>query len=711
MKRREPPPLAAWMLEHLTSSDRDEALAGDLLEVFRSGRTGSWYWRQVCGACAVSWFNGIRVRLPIFVFALAWSMLAPAWATIIDRFETTSRFYVHIRQLEWPYSGLTEIVTWVGLNLVFLWAGILLYFLVQSRHTRILGKRTIRNAFLKAPAFLLPVYFVTFVLANLLAYPGIAIDRRTITLLGEVTDLRIWADVLRLPYLISLTGALWSAIPRQRRGSQLPPWMLDETAGDSAPTLENTDAYTLGRFFCLTVAAGLINAMIIGVLFCRLPNAHAPGLRSLLMSAASYVLIGALAGVAGSWLYWKSPSSPFRRRSPLPFPLFALVCAAGWVWVTPMLLLAEQVSPATAFAAMIGAFVLAAGLRNASYGVFASVQPQSPRFETIDGELFAESTSRAPFEPYGYIIAISLYAAGAALYTHSNYTASMWLALSAAVFAWKNSIPRKPALSDRERYRRASLRLVLIAIPAVILTGWAMLEGVAQRNRAAAEGAALDAQEHAVKAVAKPNANTSALGSSGFESLILWPYPPKKELIAPVPSARSLLVPGTKQPLILRFDGTYEYIQPPDQRPGLTAHRAHGTPLHVDIASNNDFPVMMHAHQNLPAPIATAACSEIDVEIENADNRAGMVSLGLLLGNGLPGHEQTAYLGQQPIESTEPGRFYIKASPATETLRFAVPANVNLRQFAEITVVVLPDVEHMFVAPRIAIREFRLLPR
>ena len=32
MKRKEPPRPAEWILEHLTSGDRDEALAGDLRE-------------------------------------------------------------------------------------------------------------------------------------------------------------------------------------------------------------------------------------------------------------------------------------------------------------------------------------------------------------------------------------------------------------------------------------------------------------------------------------------------------------------------------------------------------------------------------------------------------------------------------------------------------------------------------------------------------
>lgn len=708
MKRREPPPLGSWMLEHLTSGDRDEALAGDLLEVYRSGRSNGWYWRQVCGACAVSWYTSIRTRISLFFFVLAWSMLAPAWCTIIERIENSSRFYGYLQQLEWPFSGLTEILVWVGLNLVFLWSGILLYFLLQWRQLRPLSQSTIRSAFLKTPVFLLPPYFATFVLANLFAYPGLAIDGRAHTLLGQITDLRPWADVIRLPYLIALVASLWTAVPNAKRGSHLP--VLDDDEESASVPLPNFDAFTLSRFFSLMVAAGLVNALIVAVLFCRLPDMHAPNFGSLLIRATMYVPLGALAGVVGSYLYWKSPTSPFRQCPPLPFPLFALVCAAGWVWVVPMVLLAEQVSPATAFAAMIGAFVLTAGLRGETYPASAFTQPAPSMLDPGEGDLFAESMSHAPFEPHGYIVAIGIYAAGAALYSHSNNTASLWLAVSAAVFAWKNTTPRSRPRPAQQRYRKAALRLALVFIPAIVLTAWAMLDGIAHRNRMAAEHALAAAQNDA-KTNAKSNAKASALGSSGYESLILWPFPPKRELVAPVDVVSPLLAPGTKQPLILRFEGDYEYVQPPDQEPGPTAHHARGTPLRLDIASNNNFPVTMLARQGLRGSIPTSRCREIDVEIENNDNRSGIVSLGLLLASGLPGHKRTDYLGQHTIESTEPGNFYIKGSPITETVRFEVPASAKLRKFSEITVLFLPDSQHMFITPRIAIREFQLVPR
>jgi hypothetical protein len=49
--------------------------------------------------------------------------------------------------------------------------------------------------------------------------------------------------------------------------------------------------------------------------------------------------------------------------------------------------------------------------------------------------------------------------------------------------------------------------------------------------------------------------------------------------------------------------------------------------------------------------------------------------------------------------------------PVFETLRFSIPADAKMRSFNEITVMMLPDVEHALVAPKIALRQFQLLPR
>jgi hypothetical protein len=47
MKSSPPPAFATWLLKHLCSGQYSDALAGDLVEEYRRGRSESWYWRQV----------------------------------------------------------------------------------------------------------------------------------------------------------------------------------------------------------------------------------------------------------------------------------------------------------------------------------------------------------------------------------------------------------------------------------------------------------------------------------------------------------------------------------------------------------------------------------------------------------------------------------------------------------------------------------------
>lgn len=48
-----PPPLATWMLRRLATGLHSEALEGDLLEAWHSGRSDAWYWGQALGALRV----------------------------------------------------------------------------------------------------------------------------------------------------------------------------------------------------------------------------------------------------------------------------------------------------------------------------------------------------------------------------------------------------------------------------------------------------------------------------------------------------------------------------------------------------------------------------------------------------------------------------------------------------------------------------------
>ncbi len=721
MNRREPPPFASWALAHLTSGDQDEALAGDLLEHYRAGRSDAWFWRQVLASCVISWSQSLTARGPALVFALSWSFLAPAWKAAIDHVADPLTFEIAWKIMG-PFWLPFALIGWTALHAGFLWIGLLVYQFAHAIASRPLARKDLRLAFWIATLAYPPIAGITYVLAAIYVYslPGLAHATLAHEALGQIADLGILPDLIRIPYLLALLIALWPIAYRQRRG--LHESQFDQPSSDSqSAVLSGTIALAAGkrqagpvRFIVFMLAVGLMNALIAGFIVCRLPDDNSPSLASLLIRAACYVAVGAAGGIVGTCIYWQNPWTATNQQPPIPFPLLALVCVSGWVWIPAILIFGESLSAGAAVVAMIGTYALVAGLRRAAYFIPApaAARPASPAYGAT--RLFEESLYRPPADLAGYTIALSLYAAGALLVVHSNYSAAGLLAVGAALFAWRRTIPREHSNESRKQYRSAATRVAIVVSPAILVTAWALLNGVSYRNRAAAAAAGLDStslQSAGKFGSRKPKVASVAYNVGGYESVILWPPPQKKQIVPPISSPFVLFGSNNKRPLIIRFDGPYTYVQPPDKLPGPNAHQAHGTPLEVDIHSANDFPVTMQAHQSLFTAVPAAECRQIDVQIENRDNLAGRVSLALLLTYDNSPHGHTIYLGQQLIPSTDPEHFTYKTTPLRETLHFAVPSSSSGQKFTGITVMLLPDVEHKFIAPRIAIAQFEILPR
>jgi len=189
-------------------------------------------------------------------------------------------------------------------------------------------------------------------------------------------------------------------------------------------------------------------------------------------------------------------------------------------------------------------------------------------------------------------------------------------------------------------------------------------------------------------------------GTSGYESIILWTLPEKKQSAAPVPSSLSPLAARATRPLVIRFDGAYWYFQPPGERPGPSAHQAQGNPIGVNIEANNFITLAMEAVQNLGAPVRLARCREVLVTIQNRDNLRGPVALEVVLTDSFAPGKPSLSLRSRPVLASQPEHFTIQAAPVDEVLRFPISENTKIRKFDQITVRFLPDVEHFQVGPR-----------
>jgi len=136
MKSLKPVPLATWILEHLTFGPHHEALAGDLLEEFRHGRSAGWYRRQVLSAIGIGVFRKSQEFMPPLLFSLSWSMFYPALWFSFAKTHLVQTMFERWTASEWAYSSGLKPVSETIPAILFLWLGLLVYLLSRpdARH-------------------------------------------------------------------------------------------------------------------------------------------------------------------------------------------------------------------------------------------------------------------------------------------------------------------------------------------------------------------------------------------------------------------------------------------------------------------------------------------------------------------------------------------------------------------------------------------------
>ena len=76
MRDQEPPRVATWLAQRLVSGPRGESLLGDLIEQYRQGRSGIWYWRQVLAAILVGTVHDLAAHkmLALRTLMVGWTL-------------------------------------------------------------------------------------------------------------------------------------------------------------------------------------------------------------------------------------------------------------------------------------------------------------------------------------------------------------------------------------------------------------------------------------------------------------------------------------------------------------------------------------------------------------------------------------------------------------------------------------------------------------
>ncbi len=236
---------------------RNEALGGDLLEEFRRGRSVGWYWRQALAAVAVGCVVEIVNQRFVMLFAALWSMLAPAWLLIVANVEEQSGLSDRIWHLGWPWSSVCDLGLLLTANLIFIWAGILLYLIPHLWAARELRVRPLGRGILAGLPILMCIW-VTLILLPKIFLAGQVVNQYSIPPVSTyslkdhakveigrvspaeewdvsygdkvivpfnntrsaITDMRNVALIVRLPFFLTVLCTLWGASSRfnNRRG-------------------------------------------------------------------------------------------------------------------------------------------------------------------------------------------------------------------------------------------------------------------------------------------------------------------------------------------------------------------------------------------------------------------------------------------------------------------------------------------------------------
>jgi hypothetical protein len=431
------------------------------------------------------------------------------------------------------------------------------------------------------------------------------------------------------------------------------------------------------------VLAGLLAAIVIAFLL-RPPIASRLSFTRSVLAAAGWIAVTALAGTAGMVL----GRIAVRRRAAWAVSRPALAAAAGWILIPPLLLLSWRGSDWTLLYAGCAAAALALALRE----LHPAPDADSASLEETRAMPFAQLPPPDSKPRQSFLISAFLQGAIVCLFRRSLFMAAVLAALASFLFAWKVASAGGGRCRPAARTAIAALLALFILIPLLVRPVQMVAAGGGDTSQAKSARPRDSADDYA------------------WQGIILFTVPQKEVVLPPAPQQNPLR-PGSARPLIIPFDGSYWYFQAPRHGPGLHAHIAQGDPVALSIYSTDWIPLAMQAHQTLPRPVDLTCCNRLDLTLRNGDNRAGEISVGMLLTDStLPG-KPSVYLAVKPIVSTEPDHFSVKSSPVEEDVTFTMPPHPPITNFDEITVLFFPAVERSTLGARVGIRQFELLPR
>ena len=129
------PALATWLLERLVPVEKD-AIAGDLVEEFRNGRSRAWFWRQAITVIFLAFCSESYRQRSAIVFAMFWAgIISVSWRHLLLASQFQSLVAWGIRR-DWPESMVYSVGIFCAVNVLLVWAGLILYLTIVAGFSR-----------------------------------------------------------------------------------------------------------------------------------------------------------------------------------------------------------------------------------------------------------------------------------------------------------------------------------------------------------------------------------------------------------------------------------------------------------------------------------------------------------------------------------------------------------------------------------------------
>lgn len=413
--------------------------------------------------------------------------------------------------------------------------------------------------------------------------------------------------------------------------------------------------------------------------------------------------------------------------------------SAAAVWFAPAILLMIHLSPL----ALPAALVLVVSATRLLYSGWRQVHPEPGRVAILvplEAGLLGSGELPVEFLPRHFrtalLIACAIQIAGAAELLRHSLLAAALFALSAALLtvfaisagAWDEA--RRPSLP------RTIMGLLLTVLLAGTITlvglgagggsGDGVEEGEDPLGLSHHGASSLPAKrlqqppDEGKKGVGaalpkppedKPDVPvvTGAEVGGGFPGVILWPEIKKVTmLIEPMPAIGGKFA-RNPHPYVIPFGGEYWMFRFLQSRPPRNSFFQRGSPANLSFSTTDHWPMQMEAHQKLEQNIDLSCCGKIQIGITNADRFPGTVTLELLAINHDFGHSEIS-LGKALVTSV-PFLKHDPVAPVSETLDYAVPADMAGHQINEFKVMYQRTSGRTDKSPKIAIEHFVLVPR